>query len=117
LGVAPKIDLLQDAKVAGMASQDHVTEDFAVRYLADIVGKLDLPRLRDAAIEAQNDPDAIPFVVAPSGTSSRAGRRPTQTPRAGHSRHPPLHSRPLVAAPMGVGVDPPTAGTNPTPFS
>lgn len=63
--MAPKMDLVQDAKhVAGMASQGHVTEEFAVRYLADVVGKLDAPRLRDAAIEAKNDPDAIPLVVA-----------------------------------------------------
>ncbi|HEV7629162.1 MAG TPA: hypothetical protein VGO89_21940 [Streptomyces sp.] len=63
--MAPKTDLVQDAKqVAGMASQGHVTEEFAARYLADIVGHLDVPRLKDAAIEAKNDPDAIPLVVA-----------------------------------------------------
>lgn len=65
VGVAPKIDLVQDAKhVAGMASQGHVTEEFAVHYLADILGHLDVSRLRDAAIEAKSDPDAIPLVVA-----------------------------------------------------
>ena len=61
----PKIDLVQDAKhVAAMASQGHVTEEFAVRYLADIAGHHDVPRLRDAAIEATGDADAIPLVVA-----------------------------------------------------
>ena len=63
--MAPKIDLVQDAKhVAGMASQGQVTEDFAVRYLANIVGHGDVPRLRDATIDAKNDPDAIPLVAA-----------------------------------------------------
>jgi hypothetical protein len=65
VAVPPEIDLVQDAKhVAGMASQGHVTEEFAVHYLADIVGHLDVPRLRDAAIDAKSDPDAIPLVVA-----------------------------------------------------
>ncbi|HEY6746659.1 MAG TPA: hypothetical protein VI357_13185 [Mycobacteriales bacterium] len=79
MGMPPKIDLLQDAKhVAGMASQGHVTEEFAVRYLAGIVGHLDVRRLRDAAVEARNDPDAIPLVASLLERAAELAAHPPQ---------------------------------------
>lgn len=60
-----KLDLVDSAKyVAGMAVQGHVTEAYAVRYLATNIGESDLGRLRDAVITAKADPDVIPLVPA-----------------------------------------------------
>jgi hypothetical protein len=79
VGVAPKIDLVQDAKHVGdMASQGHVTEDFAVRYLANIACHGDVSRLRDAAIDAKNDPDAIPLVAALLERAAHLAANPPQ---------------------------------------
>lgn len=60
-----RLDLVDSAKhVAGMAVQGHITEAYAVKYLATNAGDSDLGRLRDAVIAAKEDPDAIPLVAA-----------------------------------------------------
>ena len=109
--MAPKIDLVQDAKhVAGMASQGHVAEEFAVRYLADIVGMLDAPRLWDAAIEAKNDPDAIPLVVALLERAAELATNPLQ--RRMRASLTPAASQPGFSGSATDGSRPPTLDTS-----
>ncbi len=60
-----KLDPVRSAKqVAGMVAAGHVTEDYAVAYLAENAALSDVALLRDGVIRAQADPDAVPLVVA-----------------------------------------------------
>ena len=75
-GAAPPAQLVGWAgRVAGMASCGWVTEDHAVEFLADAAAR-DTAVLREAALQSQNDPDAVPLAVALLSRAVTASQRP-----------------------------------------
>ena len=68
------------SRVAGMATCGWVTEDHAVEFLADAAAR-DTGILTEAALQSQNDPDAVPLAFALLSRAVTASRRPLITRR------------------------------------
>lgn len=69
-----------------MVAAEYVIEDYAVAYLADDSAQSDAVLLRDGAIRAQADPDALPLVVALLERAAYLAVNPS--PRRPHSPRP-----------------------------
>jgi hypothetical protein len=59
-----------------MVTAGHVTEEYAVGYLAENAAQSDVALLRDGMIRAQADPDALPLVVALLERAARLAANP-----------------------------------------
>ena len=92
--------LAMSRHVAGMANSGWITEQHAVEFLADAAAR-DPALLRDAALHAQDDPDAVPLVAALLDRAVTAAQTPFPTPR-------PLHSAPILG---GLPLDRPPGPT------
>lgn len=85
--VLQKLDLIQAARhVADHAAQGHISEDFAVAYLAENAAQADVTYIEDAVVRAKQDPDLTPLAVALLERALERARNPPPPPRA---RQPP----------------------------
>lgn len=79
----PKLELVASARlVADHASQGHISEDFAVQYLAENAAQSDVAYIEDAVIRAKQDADLLPLAVALLERALDRARHPPLQPRA-----------------------------------
>ena len=85
--VLRKLDLIDSARgLADHASQQHLSEEFAVRYLAENAAQSDVAYIEDAVIRAKQLPDLAPLAVA---LLERALDRARHPPPPARLRPPP----------------------------
>lgn len=96
-----KLDLISSARgLADHASQHHISEDFAVDYLAGNAAQSDVAYIEDAVVRAKQLADLPPLAVALLERALDRARNP-----------PPPQRRPRLPPDAGRSADRPDQAT------